>query len=114
MTYINIAVPYLFDADELWSRIFGADPEAFGSWWHGITYKEGDWDKAGLVEVVLEDPDDEHATVNKTIGINDIAAALSSPSFPQHLRQNIIDDNTDCIDADAVIQHIMYGEIIYG
>lgn len=114
MPYVEINTPYIIDADILWSRVFGADPEVAGSHWRGIAFMEGDWCCSGLVEVLLEDPNDEDKTVSRLITISDITAALSDVAFPAHLRQEILDDNADCISADAVIQQIVYGEIIYG
>lgn len=114
MAYVTINAPVIIDADELWSRIWGAEPQSFGSWWRYIDHGDGDWDKASPTTVVLEDPDDEEAAFTRTITVELIALALSEPSFPAHLRQDILDDNADCISADAVIQHIVYGEIIFG
>ena len=113
--YTTISVPYTIDTTNLWSRIWGSDPYAFGSWWRNVEWLDGsDWNKVGTVRVTLEDPEDEEKTVTRDVSINDIATALSAPSFPHHLRQNIMDDNADCIDSDAVIQQIVYGEIIFG
>ena len=113
--YTTISVPYTIDTTNLWSRIWGSDPYSFGSWWRGVEWLDGaDWDKVGVVRVKLEDPDGEHRTIERDVTIDDIVAALSAPSFPQHLRQIILDDNADCVDSDAVIQKIVYGEIIFG
>lgn len=114
MPYITLDVPYIIDADALWSRVWGASPESAGSHFRGIAWMEGDWDKTGLVEVLLEDPEDEDKTIGKMLTITDIVAALSDAAFPHHLRQEILDDNADCISADAVIQQAVYGEIIFG
>ena len=114
MTIVTITSPIYMQADNLWSRVFGADPEACGGWWRALTYMEGDWEKAGLVEVILEDPDDEDKSVSRMIDAANLAAGLSDPTFPEHLRQEILDDNADCISADALIQHIVYGEIVFG
>lgn len=104
------------DADELWSRIWGSEPWSFGSWWRGLRYMTGDWDKVGQVRVVLEDPEGNEDTglVMGTITLDKIVAALNDPQFPAHLRNNIMQDNADCVDSDAVIQFIVYGEIVYG
>ena len=113
--YTTITVPYTIDTTNLWSRIWGSDPYAFGSWWRGVEWLDGsDWNKVGTVRVKLEDPDGEHRTIEHDVTIDDIAAALSDPSFPHDLRQNILDDNADCVDSDAVIQKIVYGEIVFG
>ena len=114
--YTTITVPYIIDTNELWSRIWGSDPYSFGSWWRGVEFVACDWNRigGGMVHVTLEDPDDDGAVIERSIVIDDIVAALSAPSFPHHLRQNILDDNADCVDSDAVIQKIVYGEIVFG
>jgi hypothetical protein len=114
MSVVTITTPIYMQADELWRRVFGADPETFGGWWRAITYMEGDWDKAGLAEVILEDPEDEDKSVSMMLNAANLAAGLSDPAFPEHLRQDILNDNVDCVSADALIQHIVYGEIVFG
>lgn len=111
---VTIAAPLQIDADELWSRIWGSEPQAAGSHWHGLRFMTGDWDEVGQVRVVLEDLDDEDKRIDATITMDKIVDALNDPAFPAHLRQNIMDDNADCIDSDAVIQHIVYGEVVFG
>jgi hypothetical protein len=105
------------DADELWSRIWGSEPQSFGSWWRGLRFTEGDWDKAGHAHVLMEDANEGEGTdktVSVVITLTDIVLALNDPKFPAHLRKNIMNDNADCIDSDAVIQFIVYGEVVYG
>lgn len=113
MSIVTITAPIYMQADELWSRVFGADPEAWGGWWRSLTYMEGGWEKAGLVEVILEDPNHEEESVSRMLTVSDLAAGLSDPAFPEHLRQEILNDDADCISADALIQHIVYGEIVF-
>lgn len=113
--YTTITVPYMIDTAELWRRIWGSEPQAAGSHYRAIRYLDGaDWDKVGTAVVHLEDPDDEDKIVRGNVTSELIALALSDLSFPDHLRQHILDDNADCIDSDAVIQHIVYGEIVFG
>lgn len=113
--YTTITVPYIISHDALWSRVFGACPERFGSWWRRLEFLDDTtWETAGIARVWLEDPEDEDKTVQADIRAEAIALTLSDLTFPDHLRQEILDDNTDCISADAVIQHIVYGEIVFG
>lgn len=114
-SHTTITVPYIISTDALWRRIFGANPEAWGSWWRGLEFLENaSWETAGIARVWLEDPEDEDETVQADITAEAIAVTLSELTFPDHLRQEILDDNTDSISADAVIQHIVYGEIVFG
>ncbi len=113
-TIVTITAPIYMQADELWSRVFGAEPAMFGSHWVDFSYIQGDWDKAGLVKVTLEDPENEYTSVSMKIDVANLAAGLSDPNFPEHLRQDILNDNVDCISADALIQHIVYGAIVFG
>lgn len=116
MPTITLNVPYVIDADELWRRVWGANPESFGSWWRGIEFVDCDWDRigGGLVHVTMDSPEEDGTVVERGVVLDDIVATLSDLSFPDHLRQEILDDNADCISADAVIQHVVYGEIIFG
>lgn len=102
------------DGDELWSRIWGSEPQSFGSHWRELTFKTGDWNKAGQVRVLLENPEDYTTTAMATITLDKIVKALNDPKFPAHLRNNIMEDNADCVDSDAVIQFIVFGEVVYG
>lgn len=114
--YITITVPYIINADELWSRVWGSSPEAAGSHIRRIEFVDCDWDHigGGLVHITMEHPDDDGTVIERGIVLDDIVTAMSDLTFPDHLRQEILDDNTDCISADAVIQHIVYGEIVFG
>lgn len=110
---VTVTVTQEIEADELWSRIFGAEPWAFGSWWRGAKYgPDTDWDKAGTIAVALEDPEDEEGVVMKTLTVSDVAAALSK--CPPHIVAEIMDDNADCVSADFVIQVAVLGECVYG
>lgn len=112
---VTINAPYVIDADALWSRIFGAEPQAAGSHWRGLRFLNGcDWDRHGAAEVTLEDPEDEDKTVTRRVTIETLALSLSELSFPEHLRREILDDEADCVSADAVIQYAVYGEIVFG
>lgn len=110
----TVTLTTTIDSTELWSRIWGSDPEAFGPWWHNIGYINGDWQHEGTAYVELSNPDDEELTIEKYITVDDIVKALNDPLFPSHLRQNILDDNTDCVDSDAVVQFIVYGDVVFG
>jgi hypothetical protein len=113
--YTTITVPYIISHDALWSRVFGACPEGFGSWWRRLEFLDDTtWETAGIARVWLEDPEDEDKTVQADIRAEAIALTLSDLTFPDHLRQEILYDNADSISADAVIQHIVYGEIVFG
>lgn len=120
MGYVEIRTTITMDASELWCRVWGADPYTFGTWWRKVEWLDGaDWNKVGdgVAVTLTDDPDgvsDERDWVTKVITPQDIADALSDPAFPDHLRQNILNDNADCIDADAVIQQVVFGEVVFG
>lgn len=112
---VTVSVVLKYDADELWSRIFGADPESFGSWWLDMEYLSGDWDKAGEIRVSLEDPDEGEGSgipVVKVLTIQDLADALSK--CPPHVVSDVLNDNVDCIVAGYVIQVAVFGDCVYG
>jgi hypothetical protein len=113
----NVQIITEIDADELWSRIWGSEPQSFGSWWRRLRHTTGSWDKVGEVYVAMDDPSHPEGypdPIEATITLDKIVAALNDPKFPSHLRQHIMDDNADCIDSDAVIQFIVFGEVVYG
>lgn len=116
MPYITLNVPYIIDADALWSRVWGASPETAGSHWRRLEFVDCDWDRigGGLVHVTMDSPEEDGTVIERGVVLDDIVAALSDLSFPDHLRQEILDDDADSISADAVIQHVVYGEIIFG
>ena len=111
---VTIHAPYVIDADALWSRIWGADPEGH-SWYHSLRFLNGcNWEHHGTAEVVMEDPEDEDKVVTYRVTVETLALALSDLSFPDHLRRDILDDDADCGSADGVIQQAVYGEIVFG
>ena len=112
---VTINAPFVIDANELWSRIWGACPQSFGHWIKQITFLDGcDWDRHGIAAVVLEDPNDEDKTVTRFVNVETLASALSDIGFPEHLRRAILDDNADSGSADAAIQFAVYGDIVFG
>lgn len=120
MGYVEIRTTITMDETELWCRVWGADPYNFGTWWREVEWLDGaDWNKVGDgVAVTLTDdpdvPDGDANLTTKVITVQGIAEALSDPAFPDHLRQRILYDDADCIDADAVIQWIVFGEVLFG
>lgn len=110
---VTVKVQIEMDADELWSRIFGAEPWSFGSWWRKAKYAEGtDWNKAGKITVKMDNPEDDDKAVTKTIGVDDLLAAIEK--CPPHIVSDLIEDNMDCISADYIVQVAVLGECVYG
>lgn len=109
----TVTLTTTLDSKELWSRIWGSEPQVAGGHWYDLQFMDCDWNREGMVYVELENPDAD-GTIEKYITMHDIVTALNDPLFPSHLRQHIVDDNADCVDSDAVIQFIVYGDVIFG
>jgi hypothetical protein len=97
------------DADEFWSEIFGASFEIW-EWWFAVNYIEGDWDKAGTVEVIAEHEGSDELEI-KRFTVEEIASAYNA-CLAKGLDVDI--ENMDACSSDLVIQMAMFGEIIYG
>jgi hypothetical protein len=97
------------DADEFWSEIFGASFEIW-SWWFAVNYIEGDWNKAGIVEVIAEHEGSDELEI-KRFNVEEIASAYNA-CVAKGLHVDIAD--MDACSSDLVIQMAMFGEIIYG
>lgn len=112
---VTVSVRIKMDRDELWSRVWGADPWSFGSWWHDARFLEGEWDKAGQIKVTLDDPEYPEGSgesVQKVIDMDVLLEAIAK--CPPHIVSDLIEDNMDSISADYIAQVAVYGECVYG
>ena len=105
-----------FDAEELWSAVFGSAWETW-DWWWSIKYIDCNWDVVGKVKIVACDPDDEDAPkVTKTIGLDDIVKAIESLTARDYftVARDLKELDFDACSGDCVIQEAIFGEVIYG
>lgn len=113
---VTVYVQIEMDADELWSRVFGAEPFAFGSWWLYAKYRDGaEWDRAGAIDLEIEDPEEGEGSgigVGKRVDMDVLLDAISK--CPPHIVSDLIEDNMDCVSADYILQVAVLGECVYG
>lgn len=114
---INVEV----EEQELWEACFGTGVETY-PWWKKIAFLDGcTWDRPGLVRLGIEDPNDPNNVITKEVGSNDIVKTLEKmisagvrvwgdpiPLGPDMASQ------WDADTADAVLQTLMLGVIVYG
>jgi hypothetical protein len=112
---VNVAKEY--DADDLWSMIFGAAGETW-NWWHSVDFLDGaDWDKAGRVYLEADDPDHEGERdefVNGTFTIDDVIKALTELADHPMVMRHLQNEDFDACSADCVMQQMLYGETVWG
>ncbi len=104
---------------ELWCATFGTSGEEY-SWWHEVTFLEGDWDEPGVVRLGIEDPDQPRNTIKKIVTYDDVeAAALKAMSTSVDACTGLgisisADMDWDACVSDCVLQIAVLGEVVYG
>lgn len=113
---VTVSVQMEMDPDDLWSRVFGAEPFSFGSWWLKVDYIDAtDWDKAGVVDLWIEDPDEDEGSgipLKRLVTLDTLVEAIGL--CPPHIVSDLIEDNMDCVSADYILQVAVLGECVYG
>lgn len=73
------------------------------------------WAKGGKMSVSYDDPEDEEHRASKEISLIEIKQGLRSMAEkdPRHFG-DLVSENDDAITHDVFIQHVIFGEIIYG
>lgn len=108
----------------------------FGDWFHKVaffrfTHEEGQSTKIPVsygeaiaddsdffngswsIEVVVENPNEGPDIITRAFGWRKLRQALEDPKR-QHQVMRLLDGQYDAIDADAIIQRAVFGEVIYG
>lgn len=100
------------DDQELWEAVFGSAGTDWGSWWIEEKFLDGaDWNIIGKVQLTILDDNDEEVT--KVVGLDDIVQAL--PIANKQVYMDLLNfDRYDAICADAILQVVMLGEVVYG
>jgi hypothetical protein len=112
---MKVTIPVQVDAAELWSNVFGSGWDSWW-WWRGVKYLgSADWDKPGLVSITAADPelwdDERDATITKTFSITDLTKSVAW-WMERHPEQDIEDFDGDS--GDCIVQHMIYGEVVWG
>lgn len=112
---MRVVIPVTRDADDLWSEVFGSLGGASDHpWIRKIKYVVGNWEKNGLVDVTFEQQNLSADGVfrMKIEHIVEAYATLINESWG-HCNGDSV-SNPDACTADAILQTVIYGRIIYG
>jgi hypothetical protein len=117
-SFINI--PVRVDPDELWAHFWGSgfenDPVTSG-YVVSIDFGDSIWDEAGEVSVTYLN--EKNKKCSRIVDINDIAEALATvirrgiPHFPCGGSVGVDFENWDACIGDLILQHILFGEVVY-
>ncbi len=115
MTTITITVPVVIEADRLWSEVFGGGYEYAPAvcrvkFDHGTT-----WEKAGVAQVFIENPENDMALVDRRVVIDDIAEAygkLLAMGY-HHCGAPLDLDSFDSCASFDVLQMAVFGELVF-
>lgn len=79
-------------------------------------YAENDfWAKGGRIILTYDDPEDEENRATKEVGLPEIKAGLRSMAEKSSGHFNdLLTENDDAITHDVFIQHVLFGEVVYG
>jgi hypothetical protein len=125
----RIAITATVDWDKITNAIIGAF-EGGSTYWlreadytytpEGVTgsplYAENDfWSKGGKMRLSYDDPENEENRADKEVGLLEIKAGLRSMAEkdPRHFG-DLVSENDDAATHDVFIQHVLFGEGIYG
>jgi hypothetical protein len=110
----KVLIPHYIDKDEFWSEIFGSSWE-MAEHWRKVKFLSGDWDKAGEVMVVCENPY-EDGNITKVLRVEDLASAyaFALEKGYHHCGSTINIEDMDMCAGDIVMQCAVYGDVIYG
>jgi hypothetical protein len=117
---------------DIFSHIFGSGFDTY-PWWVGVTLIFGGLEAdyfaprdGWVVLVEAEDPEDEDKTVTKQVRAANVKTACHKIMRDKTFRKSLRDEcahllfdewelDMDAVDADVVMQYIMFdGEIVYG
>lgn len=116
-----------------WSKITNAVIGAFeggSTYWlreYDYTYRpegvEGNplyaedqfWAKGGKMNLIYDDPDDQEQRATKEVSLIEIKQGLRTMAEkdPRHFG-DLVSENDDAATHDVFIQHVIFGEVIYG
>lgn len=120
---VTLNIPMQFDAQVVWSSVFGSSFEVMGEHWRVIKYQgDSDWETPGEVVIGIEDPDDPDNTITKVLGIKEVVEALEKRLNYKTLEGHTVHDisvwendlDLDASEGDAVLQIALLGDVVYG
>jgi len=114
--------------DEITNAIVGAFEGGSNDWLNQIEYvyepagvsgnplyaEDQFWAKGGTMTLIYDHPTEE-GSGTKSIGLLEVKAGLRSMAekAPRHFA-DLLNENDDAITHDVFMQHIVFGEVIYG
>lgn len=114
---VTVSLRLSAPAQSVWQAAFGTGFDEM-PWWRKA---HGDWENVGEYVLGIEDPDDETKTITKTVTLPDIVAAIQSmldnnvPVWGQVVPFGCeMANDWDADIADAVLQTVMLGSVVYG
>jgi hypothetical protein len=125
----RIAVQAVVDWDKITNAIVGAFEGGSTDWLREAKYihqpegVEGNplyaetdfWAKGGKMGLSYDNPESGPRTMSKVVGMLEIKAGLRSMAEKSSRHFNdLLSENDDAITHDVFIQHVLFGEIIYG
>lgn len=111
---MSVTIPFVMKDEEFWSEVLGSTEFTF-SWWRRVKYLgDADWDKPGIVELTIEDPEGE-GTITKALTLADLVSAyyVVVEKGYHHCGSKIDIFNMDECASDIVLQQAMFGDVIY-
>ena len=96
----------------VWEVVCGALPDY--SWWVRFAYSEGaDWETPGILTVDGENPDGGQ-DIRKELGALDLLHVYLAMERKTHCGGCDMIADPDICSADLILQHAMFGEVVYG
>ena len=120
---VTLTIPMQFDAQVVWSSVFGSSFEQMGEHWRVIKYQsDADWETPGEVVIGIEDPDDPDNTITKVLGIKEVTEALEKRLTMKSIGGELVHDisvwdndlDLDACEGDAVLQIALLSDVVYG
>lgn len=73
------------------------------------------WANGGKMNLIYDDPEGDDATTEKVVGLVEIRQGLRSMAekSPRHFA-DLLSEDDDATTHDVFIQHVLFGEVIYG
>ena len=117
----TVVIRHEIPAQEFWKAIWGSGWESCG-WWQKVRFHgDAEWNKIGTATLWIDDPDDEEATISRTIGLDDLVEAyndLWAGSYTGQsgfMNRSYLDlSDMDCIGSDGILQFAVLGSVVYG
>lgn len=115
---VNAIIGAIEGASGYWLREYDylSTPEGFDTEKHNPRYaSEEFWQKGGLMTLTYDNPNEGEDTASRHISESVIRTGLRTMAEkdPSHFG-DLVSENDDAATHDVFIQHVLFGEVIYG